>query len=146
LLLLVGLQMLKGLQYCLHQLVLVGNELLNLGVGLVVGVATLAVIVVPCVFHLRRFRKDRMRYWASIGCPTICSGKCRCCQFYYYYYIKKKMQSWTRCRSNPMTHTTTHTQSNQSSITIQTMTNDILLHLGKRHLKETKTRQRAAIY
>jgi hypothetical protein len=31
--------MLESLQYCLHQLDLVGNELFNLGVGLVVGVA-----------------------------------------------------------------------------------------------------------
>jgi hypothetical protein len=33
--------MIKSLQHCLHQLVLVGDELLNLGVGLVVGVAIL---------------------------------------------------------------------------------------------------------
>jgi hypothetical protein len=60
--LLVGLHMLKGLQYCLHWLILVGNELLYLRVGLVVGVATLTIAVVPCVHHLRGFRKDRMRY------------------------------------------------------------------------------------
>jgi hypothetical protein len=53
LLLVVGLQMLKRLQCCLHQLVLVGNELLDLRVGLVVGFAALAVTVVPCVHHLR---------------------------------------------------------------------------------------------
>jgi hypothetical protein len=45
--------MLKSLQHCLHQLVLVGNELFNLGVGLVVG--ALAVAVVPRVHHLRGF-------------------------------------------------------------------------------------------
>jgi hypothetical protein len=45
--------MLKSLQHCLHQLVLVSNELFNLGFGLVVGVAALAVAVVPCVHHLR---------------------------------------------------------------------------------------------
>jgi hypothetical protein len=55
LLLLVRLQMLKGLQYCLHQLVLVGNELLDLRVVLIVGVATLSIIVVPCVHHPRGF-------------------------------------------------------------------------------------------
>jgi hypothetical protein len=38
---LVRLQMLKSSKYCLHQLVLVGNELFYLVVGLVVGVATL---------------------------------------------------------------------------------------------------------
>jgi hypothetical protein len=54
--------MLKDLQYCLHQVVLVLNELLNLRVGLVVGVATLAVAFVPCVHHLSGFRKHRMRY------------------------------------------------------------------------------------
>jgi hypothetical protein len=47
--------MLKSLQYCLHQMVLDGNELLNLKVGLVVGVASLAIVVVPCVHHLRGF-------------------------------------------------------------------------------------------
>jgi hypothetical protein len=45
--------MLKSLQHCLHQLVLVGNELFNLGVGLVVGVAALGIAVVPCIHHLR---------------------------------------------------------------------------------------------
>jgi hypothetical protein len=47
--------MLMGLQYYMHQVILVGNELLNLKVGLVVGVAALAVAVVPCVPHLRGF-------------------------------------------------------------------------------------------
>jgi hypothetical protein len=47
--------MLKSLQHCLHQLVLVGNELSDLGVGLVVGVAALTVAVVPRVHHLRGF-------------------------------------------------------------------------------------------
>jgi hypothetical protein len=58
----VGLQMLEGLQYYLHQLVLVGNEVLEMRVGLVVGVAALAVAVIPCVHHLSGFRKGRMRY------------------------------------------------------------------------------------
>jgi hypothetical protein len=48
-------QMLKGLQYYLHQLVLVGNELLDLRVGLVVEVVVLAIAVVPCAHHLRGF-------------------------------------------------------------------------------------------
>jgi hypothetical protein len=39
----------------MHQVILVGNELLNLKVGLVVGVAALVVAVVPCVPHLRDF-------------------------------------------------------------------------------------------
>jgi hypothetical protein len=47
--------MLKGLQHILHQLVLDGNELLNLRVGLIVGVAALAIVVVPHVHHLRGF-------------------------------------------------------------------------------------------
>jgi hypothetical protein len=61
-LLLVGLQMLEGLKYCLHQLVLAGNELLDLRVSLFVGVVALAIAVGPCVHHLRGFRKGRMRY------------------------------------------------------------------------------------
>jgi hypothetical protein len=51
----VRLQMLKSLQHFLHQLVLVGNELFNLGVGLDVGVAALTIAVLPCVHHLRGF-------------------------------------------------------------------------------------------
>jgi hypothetical protein len=47
--------MLKGLWYCLYQLILVGNELFDLRVGMVVGVASLAIAVVPCVHHLRGF-------------------------------------------------------------------------------------------
>jgi hypothetical protein len=45
----------------------------------------------------------------------------------------------------PTTHTGTHTQSNQSSITIQVMTNDTLLHLGERHLTETRTGLKATV-
>jgi hypothetical protein len=44
----------------------------------------------------------------------------------------------------PTTHTGAHTQSNQSSITIQVMTNDTLLDLGKRHLTETRIGLKAA--
>jgi hypothetical protein len=62
LLLLVGLQMLNSLQHCMYQLVLISNELLDLRVGLAVGIVVLAVAVVPYVHHLRCFRKDRMRY------------------------------------------------------------------------------------
>jgi hypothetical protein len=50
--------MLKGLQHCLHQLVLVGDELLNMRVGiisLIVVVAALTVVVIPCVCHVRGF-------------------------------------------------------------------------------------------
>jgi hypothetical protein len=45
----------KGLQHCLHQLVLVSDELLDLRVGfagLVVAVAAMAIAVVPCAHHL----------------------------------------------------------------------------------------------
>jgi hypothetical protein len=55
LLLPVRLPKLKCLQHYLHQLVLVGDELLKLRVGLVVGVAALTVVVVPRVHHLRGF-------------------------------------------------------------------------------------------
>jgi hypothetical protein len=54
--------MLDGLQYCLHQLVLIGNELFDLRVGLVTGIAALAIAVVPCIHYLRGCRKGRMRY------------------------------------------------------------------------------------
>jgi hypothetical protein len=45
----------KSVQHYLHLLVLVGDELLNLGVGLVICVAALVVSVVPHVHHLRGF-------------------------------------------------------------------------------------------
>jgi hypothetical protein len=44
------------------------------------------------------------------------------------------------------THIGTHTQSNQSSITIQAMTNDTILHSGKRHLTEMRTRLKVVVY
>jgi hypothetical protein len=55
--LLVGLQVVEGLQYNLHQLILRSNQLLEddrvIGVVVVVVVAGLAVaLVVPCVLHL----------------------------------------------------------------------------------------------
>jgi hypothetical protein len=56
LLLRVRLQMLKSLQHCLHQLVLVGNERFDLVVGLVPGVAALAIAVVPRVHYRRGFQ------------------------------------------------------------------------------------------
>jgi hypothetical protein len=37
----------------MHQLVLVGNELHKLRVGLVVGITALTIVVVPRVHHLR---------------------------------------------------------------------------------------------
>jgi hypothetical protein len=47
--------MLRSLQHYLHQLVPISNELFNLGVGMVVGVAALTVAVVPCAHDLRGF-------------------------------------------------------------------------------------------
>jgi hypothetical protein len=44
----------------------------------------------------------------------------------------------------PTTHTGTHTQLNQSSITIKAMTNNTLLHSRKRHLMKTITGLKAA--
>jgi hypothetical protein len=46
----------------------------------------------------------------------------------------------------PTTHTSTHSQSNQPSITIQMMNNDTLFHSGKRHLTEMRTRLKADVY
>jgi hypothetical protein len=55
--------MLNSLQHSLHQLILVGNELFDLGVRLVVVFAALVVVVVPCVHHLRGFfRKGTVSY------------------------------------------------------------------------------------
>jgi hypothetical protein len=60
--------------------------------------------------------------------------------------ISRKDAVMDKVSKQPMTHTSTHTQSNQSSITIQTMTNDTLLHSGKRHLMKMRTRLRVAVY
>jgi hypothetical protein len=45
----------------------------------------------------------------------------------------------------PTTHTSTHTQSNKASITTQAMSNDTLLHLGKRHITCTGTGWKTAV-
>jgi hypothetical protein len=53
--LLVGLQVVEGLQYSLHQLILHNNQLLEVDrvIGVIVVVARLAVaLVVPCIHHL----------------------------------------------------------------------------------------------
>jgi hypothetical protein len=60
--------------------------------------------------------------------------------------IIKKDVVMDKAPKQPMTHTSTHTQPNQSSITIQAMTNDTLLHSGKRHLTEMRTRLKATVY
>jgi hypothetical protein len=54
---LVWLQLIKGLEQCLHQLVFCSQELLQLWV-VGVGVLGLAIaVVVPCVQHLESFRR-----------------------------------------------------------------------------------------
>jgi hypothetical protein len=53
--LLVGLHIAEGLQHCLRQLVLCGDQLfkVNIAVGVVVVVAGLAIaLAIPCVHHL----------------------------------------------------------------------------------------------
>jgi hypothetical protein len=52
--LLVGLHIVEGLQHCLHQLVLGGDQLckVSIVVGVVVVVAGLAIaLAIPCVHH-----------------------------------------------------------------------------------------------
>jgi hypothetical protein len=52
-LLLVGLHVVKGLQHGLHQLVLFGEQLLQVSIAVVIVVAGLAIaLAVPCVHHL----------------------------------------------------------------------------------------------
>jgi hypothetical protein len=59
--LLVQLQLIKGLEHCLHQLVLCSQELLHLWVIVVVGTVALSVagltvvVVVPHVHYLKDF-------------------------------------------------------------------------------------------
>jgi hypothetical protein len=99
--------MLKSLQHCLHQLVLVGNELFNLRVGLVVGVATLAIAVVPCLHHLRDFNKGRMRYKARIAYPATCTGK-NADTTNFIIIMSMKDAVVDKAPRQPTTHTDTH--------------------------------------
>jgi hypothetical protein len=50
--LLVGLHIVEGLQHCLHQLVLGGDQLfkVNIVVGVAIGLAI--ALAIPCVHHL----------------------------------------------------------------------------------------------
>jgi hypothetical protein len=77
--LLVRLQMIEHLKHCLHQLILCGNQLLQLRVvvgivGLVVAslvVAGLAVIlVIPRVHHLRDFLEKGISFLGSDRNPN----------------------------------------------------------------------------
>jgi hypothetical protein len=81
--LLVQLQLIEGLEHCLHQLVLCSQELLHLWVVVVVGIIGLSVasltveMVVPRVHHLRNFwRRDTKIFQNRIKPQTIC------CDFY----------------------------------------------------------------
>jgi hypothetical protein len=52
--LLVGLHIVEGLQHCLHQLVLGGDQLfkVNIVVGVVVVAGLAIALAIPCVHHL----------------------------------------------------------------------------------------------
>jgi hypothetical protein len=50
---------------------------------------------------------------------------------YFFIIISMKDAVVDKVPKQPTTHTGTHTQSNQSSITIQVITNDTLLHSGE---------------
>jgi hypothetical protein len=88
-------------------LVLVGNELFNLGVGLVVGVATLAIVVIPCVHHLRDFKKGRMRCKSRIAYPATCTGKNADAKNFIIIMSMKDAVT-DKAPRQPMTHTDTH--------------------------------------
>jgi biopolymer transport protein ExbD len=60
--------------------------------------------------------------------------------------ISKKDAVMDKVPKQPTAHTNTHTQQNQSSITIKAMTNDTLPRLGKRHLMKMTNRLRAVVY
>jgi hypothetical protein len=77
--------------------------------------------------------------------PTICAGK-NANATKFIIIISMKDAVVDKVPKKPMTHNGTHTQSNQSSITIQAMTNNTLLHSEKRHLMETRTGLKVAVY
>jgi hypothetical protein len=61
-------------------------------------------------------------------------------------FISMKDAVMDKAPKQATTHTGIHTQPNQSSINIQAMTNDALLHSGKRHLTEMRTGLKATVY
>jgi hypothetical protein len=65
--------------------------------------------------------------------------------FFIIVILSKKDAVMDKAPKQPMTHAGTHTKK-KSSITIQVMTNDTLLHSGKRHLVETRSGPKAAVY
>jgi hypothetical protein len=60
--------------------------------------------------------------------------------------LSKKDVIMDKVSKQPMTHTGTHTQSKESSITIQEMTNNMLLQLRKRRVTGMRIRLKAVIY
>jgi hypothetical protein len=71
--LLVVLHIVEGLQHCLHQLVLGGDQLfkVNIVVGVVVVVAGLAIaLAIPCVHHVMVLVKRESEIPHN---PTICT-------------------------------------------------------------------------
>jgi hypothetical protein len=77
--------------------------------------------------------------------PTICIGENADVEN-FIIIISMKDAVVDKAPKQPTTHTETHTQSNQSSITIQAMNSNTLLHSGKRDLTEMRTGLKAAIY
>jgi hypothetical protein len=69
--LLVRLHVVEGLQYSLHQIVLGGNQLLEIDGVVGVGVAGLAIaLAVPCVHHLTGLSSTDIRFYGTL---TICN-------------------------------------------------------------------------
>jgi hypothetical protein len=99
--------MLKCLQHCLHQLVVVGNELFDLGVGLVVRVAALAIAVLPRVHHLRGFQN---RWNETLGLDRILNYtlKENVDAANFIIIISKKDAVVDKATKQPMTHTSIH--------------------------------------
>jgi hypothetical protein len=97
--LLVGLQVVEGLQYNLHQLILHSNQLLE--VDEVVGVVVVARHCTGCSLcspsngliakSIRFYRTQLYAEGVDEKNATI-------------LFILLRMRSWTRCQSNPVTH------------------------------------------
>jgi hypothetical protein len=78
--------------------------------------------------------------------PAICTRKNADATNFIIIIISMKDAVVDKAPKQPTTHTGTHTQLNQSSITIQVMTNDTLLHSGKRHLTEARAGLKVVVY
>jgi hypothetical protein len=82
--LLVGLNIVEGLQHCLHKLVLGGGQLfkVNIVVGVVVVAGLAIALAISCVHHLMVWQKGKVRFHVTQLYAQGIEGKC-----YHFIYL-----------------------------------------------------------